>query len=139
MKVVWSYKMLIFFTVCLRNSRWLPLQDYFNIGSYGKSILELFLFEASKPFDSKFGWNIPLWSFTRSICILCQSEIQHGSHHRTKFSERTLWEHDLFFYQKLETWLNPNCLWIVMWSCGWFLSSFSFFVCMEKLVDTGYC
>ena len=48
----------------LRNPKWPPPQGTFNIGSYWKNILRLFISEISKPSDSKLDWNVPWVVFT---------------------------------------------------------------------------
>jgi hypothetical protein len=46
--------------VSIRNTRWLPLQDKFNIDPKRKKKTQMiFFFETTEPFDSKLYGNIP--------------------------------------------------------------------------------
>lgn len=87
------------------NPRWPPQQENFNIGSYNKSMLKLFLFEATERFEKKLARMCLGVSYTKCV-ILRQSDIQYvriGGHSynvrpcgkmKTKISEtRILIEH----------------------------------------------
>ena len=57
--------------VCVRNPRWPPLFDKFNIGlTIWENIIELFMSETTQPFESKLAGAFPEWSSAKCMFLM---------------------------------------------------------------------